>query len=141
MALIPATNDEELVNVTAFKELIGSLMYLMSCTRPDLAYSVIAVASFMEKPSESHYKAAKQILRYVQKTINLGIKYDGNSDASVPFPTNDTNTKTQSCNLYSFTDSNYGNIHDGKSTAGHVTLMAGGAISYRSVKLKTVAGE
>ena len=139
--LIPANDDEELYDVTSYKELIGSLMYLMTCTRPDLAYSVIAAASFMERPNETHYKAAKQILRHVRQTINLGIKYDGKLGTKVPFPvpTSHQYEPIQNLVLYAYTDSNYGNIHDGKSTAGHVTMLAGGAISYRSVKLKTVA--
>ena len=111
----------------AFKEVLGSLMYLMCCTRPDIAYALIAVSAFTSNPGPKHYAALKHILRYLRGTTNLGITFDGK------------NYDSPTLCVSGFTDSNYGNIHDGRSTAGHVTVIAGAAISWRSTKLKTVA--
>lgn len=43
---------------------IGSLMYLMVCSRPDLAYEVSMVSRFMPYPGKHHWEALKWILRF-----------------------------------------------------------------------------
>eukprot|EP00253_Pinus_taeda_P013451 PITA_13451 len=52
------------VDATLYRELVGSLIYLTT-TRPDLAYSVSVLSQFMSKPLESHWTAAKSVLRYL----------------------------------------------------------------------------
>jgi len=49
-------------------------MYLTT-TRPDLMYGVNLISRFMSSPTESHWFAAKRILRYLKGTIELGIHY------------------------------------------------------------------
>jgi hypothetical protein len=62
------------VDPTLFKRLVGSLMYIKT-TRPDIMYGVSLISSFMETPKESHWKAGKRILRYVNGTKYFGIMY------------------------------------------------------------------
>ncbi|XP_051135433.1 uncharacterized mitochondrial protein AtMg00810-like [Andrographis paniculata] len=62
------------VNAKEYRRIIGSLRYLTH-TRPDLGYSVGVVSRYMELPKESHLKAVKQILRYINGTICYGLVY------------------------------------------------------------------
>ncbi|WP_353805585.1 hypothetical protein, partial [Acinetobacter baumannii] len=63
------TNSKLIVNEsdTMYRRIIGSLLYL-TASRPDIVYSVGICARFQAYPRDSHFKAAKQILRYLKKT-------------------------------------------------------------------------
>eukprot|EP00253_Pinus_taeda_P016442 PITA_16442 len=99
--------SKEEVDATLYRQLVGKLLYLTH-TRPDLSFAVGLVARFMQTPRESHWKAAKRILRYVRGTIQFGIHY--NAEAS-PL-------------LVGFTDSDWaGDPDDWKSTAGYVFTL------------------
>jgi hypothetical protein len=111
------------VDNTLFKQLVGSLMYL-TATRPDIAYSVSLISRFMEDPKESHFMAAKRILRYLQGTQNLGIFYKAGGNEE----------------LIAYTDSDYaGDLDDRKSTSGYAFLLGGGVISWVSKKQPVVS--
>ena len=62
------------VNATMYRQMVGSLNYLTT-TRPDIAYSVSVLSQFMAKPQESHWNAAKTVLRYLKGTLDYGIIY------------------------------------------------------------------
>ena len=110
--------DSENVDPTMFKSLVGSLRYL-TCTRPDILFAVGLVSRFMEKPTMSHMKAAKRILRYLRGTLDCGIFYSSSQDL----------------NLVGYCDSDFaGDIDDRKSTTGFVFLMGNNAIAWCSKK-------
>lgn len=58
------------VDATLYGQLVGSLIYLTT-TRPDLAYYVSVLSQFMSKPLESHWVAAKSVLRCVHGTSDM----------------------------------------------------------------------
>ena len=58
----------DLVDPTMYKQLIGSLLYLVH-TRPNICYAVSALSQFMAEPKQKHWVAAKHILRYLKGTI------------------------------------------------------------------------
>jgi len=65
---------------------VGSLMYAMVCTRPDIAYSMSLVSRFMSNPGKVHWQALKWILRYIKGSLGKGLIYSGadkNSYSSV----------------------------------------------------------
>jgi len=108
-----------------YRALVGSLMYLMTGTRPDIAYAVQSVSRYLGCPGEAHVKAAKRILRYVKGTSNYGILYDG---------------KMGKENIEAYVDSDYAKDLDGRrSTSGYVTILAGGVVTYSSKLQRTVA--
>ena len=74
---LDCTSDSEAETNRPFRNVVGALMYLMTNSRPDLAYSVNAVARFMHKPGMQHWKAVKKILRYLSGTIHTGIALGG----------------------------------------------------------------
>jgi hypothetical protein len=63
-----------LVDPTMYRQLIGSLMYMID-TRPNICYVVIAMNQFMVEPRQRHWVEAKHILRYLKGTITYGLRY------------------------------------------------------------------
>jgi len=61
-------------NSTLYQSMVGNLMYLTT-TRPDIMYVVSLVSRFMETSKETHWQAAKRILRYVNGTKEYVILY------------------------------------------------------------------
>ncbi|KAG6623897.1 Integrase catalytic core protein [Phytophthora cinnamomi] len=64
-----------------YRELVGSLMYLTTCTRPDLAFSVGQLSRYVQNPTQQHIGAAKRVLRYLVGTKTQGIVYTRNKSA------------------------------------------------------------
>lgn len=56
-----------------YSSAVGSLMYVMVCTRPDLAYSVSVVSRYMVNPNRDHWSAVKRIFRYLKGTSDVGL--------------------------------------------------------------------
>ena len=121
--LLKATEDEEALEQQLYQSLIGSLMYLSVCTRPDLAYTVNTLARFSSKPNRSHWTAAKRVLRYL-RTANYGIAF----------------TKSESGKCLGYSDTDWaGDQEDRRSTSGYLFQMSGGAVSWKIRKLESVA--
>ena len=74
-----ATSSQS-VDSTLYRQLIGSLMYLVH-TRSDICYTVNALSQFMSDPKHIHFVLAKHVLRYVQGTITNGLRYTSGSGA------------------------------------------------------------
>ncbi|KAE8706446.1 hypothetical protein F3Y22_tig00110393pilonHSYRG00191 [Hibiscus syriacus] len=55
---------------------VGSLMYVMVCTRPDISQAVGVVSRYMHDPGEGHWKAVKWILGYLQQTVDVGLVFE-----------------------------------------------------------------
>jgi hypothetical protein len=112
------------VDATQYRKVIGSLRYLLH-TRPDLAFSVGIASRFMEKPTELHMNAVKQILRYLKGTIDLGLVYTQGGSEEM---------------LVGYTDSDVGGDLVGRrSTAGMAFYLGESLITWCSQKQKTVA--
>ena len=106
-----------------YAELIGSLMYLSVCTRPDIAQAVGALARYMAQPTMLHWQAAKGVLRYLAGTADFGINFGG-----------------AKAGLEAYCDADYaGDIDTRRSTTGYVFIFNGGAISWSSRLQQTVA--
>jgi hypothetical protein len=63
-----------LVDSTIYRQLIECLIYLTT-TRPDLSYAVSILSPFMKQPWDSHWNAAKRVLRYIQGTKYFDLLY------------------------------------------------------------------
>ena len=73
---IKLDNDEkgESINSTMYRSMIGSLLYLIA-SRPDIMYSVCLYARFQSCPKESHLSVVKRILKYLKRTMDIGLWY------------------------------------------------------------------
>ncbi|CAI7819509.1 unnamed protein product [Closterium sp. NIES-54] len=72
-------SDESVEPSGLYPELVGCLMYLMMCTRPDLAYSLSLLARYVapDKHRKVHWDAAKRVLRYLCSTSGMGLVLGG----------------------------------------------------------------
>ena len=111
------------VDASIYRSLVGSLLYL-TATRPDIMYATSLLSRYMHKPSQTHFGAAKRVLRYIQGTSDFGIMYKKNVEIK----------------LLGFCDSDWvGSIDDMRSTSGYVFSLGSGAVSWASKKQQTVA--
>jgi len=109
------------VDQTKFRGLIGSLFYV---SRPDIMFSVCLCARFQSNPKESHFTAAKRIMKYLQGTINVRLWYP--ADVSL--------------NLVGYSDSDFAGCKiDKKSTSGTCHLLGSSLVSWHSKKQACVA--
>ena len=107
----------------AYQSAVGSLMYAMLGTRPDLAYAVSVVSRYASNPTGTHWKAVKRIFRYIRGTLDLRLTFSG---ALEP--------------LAGYTDADWGGDRDTRrSTSGYVFNVGSGAISWSSKRQPTVA--
>jgi len=108
-----------------YQSLVGSLMYLMTATRPDLAYTVSMLSKFNSAPTNEHMSATKCILRYLKQTRKLGLTYSG-SNVGIP-------------KLIDYSDSDHAeDRNDRKSTSGYVFTLQGAALLWKSNKQSMV---
>ncbi|XP_018504976.2 uncharacterized mitochondrial protein AtMg00810-like [Pyrus x bretschneideri] len=68
-------DGSEFADASLNKCIVGSLLYL-SATRPDIMFSASLLSRFMQNPSKIHMGTSKRVLRYVQGTLDYGIKYE-----------------------------------------------------------------
>ena len=74
--LSPSTNTEqEYMLQVPYSNAVGSLMYAMVCTRPDISQAVSIVSRYMHNPGKGHWQALKWILRYIQNTMDIGLLF------------------------------------------------------------------
>ncbi|CAI7809183.1 unnamed protein product [Closterium sp. NIES-53] len=72
-------SDESVEPNGPYSELVGCLMYLMTCTRPDLAYPLSILARYVApgRHRPEHMAAAKRVLRYLCSTSGMGLVLGG----------------------------------------------------------------
>ena len=104
--------------------LIGALLYIARCTRPDIAYAVNVLPRFNTNPGKAHWTAAKRVLRYLKGTREFGVVYKRGGAA----------------HLSGYADADWaGNRDTRKSTTGYVFYMAEGPVIWTSVSQKSVS--
>ncbi|CAA7270786.1 unnamed protein product [Cyclocybe aegerita] len=115
----PENSDEvEFMRNVPYLSAVGSLQYLATMTRPDIAYTVSYLAHFSSNPGLKHWAAVKHLLRYCKGTLEHKLHFNGQVD---------------SCEFTIYSDAAHGDCVDtGRSTAGYVTTLAGGAIGWAS---------
>jgi len=107
-----------------YQQLVGSLMYLMIGSRPDIGFAVIKLAQQMANPSNNHHQAGLHLCRYLLTTCRYRLVYNGLSNEL----------------LVAYSDSDWGQDHKHhKSTTGYFTMLAQGITSWFSHKQKSVA--
>ena len=115
----------ELPDGTLYRNIVGSLIYIMTSTRPDLSFIVSKLSQHMAKPSQCHLSMCKFVLKYLKGTVNNCLVF---KKSAVPF------------NIFGFCDSDWGGSADRKSFSGYCYLMDENSspISWKSKKQSNV---
>jgi len=109
---------------TPYRELIGSLNYIAVATRPDIAFAVGRLASFLDCFREEHWSAAIRVLRYLKGTKSISLVLGG----------------TRPSSLIGWSDADYANCKDtSRSVSGYCYSLGGAMVSWRSCKQRLVA--
>jgi transposase InsO family protein len=107
-----------------FRQAIGKLLYISRATRPDLAYTVHHLSTFLNAYDHSHWEGVKHVLRYLQGTRNLTITYSMSGNY---FP-------------QAYCDADWGNNpNTRKSVTGYLFKFADGPITWSSKAQSIVA--
>ncbi|GJR18978.1 zinc finger, CCHC-type containing protein [Tanacetum coccineum] len=117
-------NTGKPVDQLDYSRAIGCLMYVMTSTRPNIAYAVGRLSRFTSNPSRQHCQAITRVFKYLKGTMNYGLSYLG-------YPSM----------LEGYSDASWINhVKDSSSTSGWVFLLGGGAISWDSKKQTCITG-
>lgn len=100
-----------------FQALVGSLLYLMHATRPDIAYAVIRLSQVAAHPRDCHWQALKRVLRY----------FKGTSSAALTL--GDLSANTDHDGLVGYFDAAHADHLDMRSTCGYHFLLYGSPVS------------
>ena len=125
--LAPRTREEvEHMGRVPYASAVGSVMYAMVCTRPDISQAVSVVSRYMANPGKGHWEAVKWILRYLKGTSDIGLLYGRD--------------KTISRDMVGYVDSDYaGDLDKRRSLTGYLFTLGGCAVSWKATLQHTVA--
>ena len=120
----PKTEQEQAyMSKVPYASAIGSLMYAMVCTRPDIAHAMGVVSRYMSNPGKQHWEAIKWILRYLKGTLGSSLCFTG-----------------ADMKLTGYVDSDLvGDVDTRKSTTGYVYTLGATTVSWVSRLQKIVA--
>ncbi|CAI7909205.1 unnamed protein product [Closterium sp. NIES-54] len=118
-------SDESVEPIVPYPELVGYLMYLMTCTRPDLAYPLSILARYVApgRHRPEHMAAAKRVLRYLCSTSSLGLVLGGRSLVVL----------TGHADASSVDD-----LATQRSSQGYTFSLGSGSVSWRSTRSSSV---
>ncbi|KAK8696315.1 hypothetical protein V6N13_001451 [Hibiscus sabdariffa] len=82
--MCPSTPQEkERMSQIPYSSAIGSIMYAMICTRPDLSYALSMTSRYQANPGEVHWIAVKNILKYLRRTKDVFLVYGGEEELGI----------------------------------------------------------
>lgn len=117
----------KMTDVRKYREAVGSLIYLATCTRPDLCFVVGKLSQHFANPTEENWITVKHVLRYLRGTTDKQLTFRKSSDG---------------LGLRAYSDADWGgDTSDRRSTSGYCVSMSkeSSLVSWKSKKQPTVA--
>ena len=111
---------EDMSYTTAYRAIVGSLLWIARCTRPDIMHTVCQLSRFMQNPGYQHMQRAKRAVQYLAGTRNRGIVWH---------PKGPDGKMSQ---VITYSDSSFADQENAKSTYGYLTCLNGGPVDYAS---------
>lgn len=115
-------------DVKKYREAVGSLIYLSTCTRPDLSFVVSRLSQYFTNPTEEHWATVKQVLRYLKGTVDKELCYQ--------------KSDTDKMEIQAYSDADWAaDATDRRSTTGYCVCLKenGPVVSWKTKKQPTVA--
>ena len=69
--------EREEMSRVPFASVVGSLMYVIMCTCPDMCFTIGLVSRYQSNPGQEHWRAVKRIMRYLKGTMDYCLVYQG----------------------------------------------------------------
>ncbi|GKA52119.1 hypothetical protein Tco_0745315 [Tanacetum coccineum] len=123
-----ATTSAEMKRIqnVPYASAVGSIMYAVRCTRPDVAFAKNITSRFQQNPGEAHWTAVKNILKYLRNTKDTFLVYGGNPEAELQ--------------VKCYCDAGFETDRDDlKSQTRYVFVLNGGEFVWKSSKQSTTA--
>jgi sulfur relay (sulfurtransferase) DsrC/TusE family protein len=117
-------DEQKRMSTIPYASAIGSIMYAMFCTRPDVSFALSVTSRYQSNFGEAHWTIIKIILKYFRRTKNMFLIFGGEDELVIK----------------GYTDASFQtDKDDSKSQSGFVFCLNGGAVSLKSSKQDTVA--
>ena len=117
-------DEQKRMSTIPYASAIGSIMYAMLCTRPDVSFALSVTSRYQSDFGEAHWTIVKSILKYLRRTKDMFLIFGGEDELLVK----------------GYTDASFQtDKDDSKSQSGFVFCLNGGAVSWKSSKQDTVA--
>lgn len=136
-------NPKTCVQGQPYLSVIGSLLYISTCTRPDIAFAVNNLARHSSAIGKAHIKAVEQVVKYLNGTRNLGIVFHKPTDdqlrkASVYHGATHPCDPMKEYLMRTYADADYAGSDDRKSTTGYLIIINGAPVAWRLCKQKSL---
>ena len=130
--------ERERLSKLPYLELVGSLLYLSTMTRPDIAYHMSVLCSHMHDPSIDCYNAALDLLLYVGHTRHYHLRYSGS--VAAPDGIGHASEISSNSGFVAYSDSSWHKPDElGYNMFGYVVFLYGGPVAFAAKRLKIVA--
>ena len=117
--------DREKMKLIPYALAIGSIMYAMLCTRPNVCLAISLAGRYQSNPGVDHWTAVKNILKYLKSTNDMFLIYGGEKEFVIN----------------GYIDASFDtDLYGSKSQTGYIFILNGGAFSWCSSKQSVVAG-
>ena len=113
-----------------YRSIIGALLYVLYCTRPDITYAINKLAKYANNPGIAHYRELLHLIGFIKGNSNKGIKfYQDVHKTQLYLILNDNNIKVSKGSIITLTDSPWNDCVDiGRGTGGYITMIQAGAV-------------
>jgi hypothetical protein len=127
------------VDETTYRSMVGSCMYLMVSTRPDITHAIQRLSRYLHCPREPHLQGAKRLLRYLAGTANIGLRIGGKT-TSRPLGSQGTEVpRSLVPQVVGYCDASWAPKPDRKSTSGLLLFLGSTLVSWKSQRQRIVA--
>ena len=119
----PREGDRKCGSLKIYQQIVGSLMYIAGCTRPDIQFAANCLGKYISAPLEKHMIAAKRVLRYLKHTCDAKLIYRAN----------------KSNKLIIYADADFANDENCKSISGVTVFYGENLVDWSSNRQQLIA--
>lgn len=116
-------NEQLLSPDIPYRQLVGSLVYLVEMTRPDICFAAHQLSMFTHTPGKKHWRAGKDVIKYLKGSSEVGLKYRAQKNPV----------------LYGYCDSDFASQEfNRKCVTGYIFFYGNTPVSWKTVLQKRI---
>ncbi len=121
-----------------YRCLVGNLVWLVTTTRFDLAFTVTLFGSYLEKPCFRHLEALFKVFRYLKQCPEVGVVYLNRTSPQADVASDIGKTTEFPFTVHCYTDASHSNMRDFHTTRGHFIYLNAHLVTWKSSKIRTI---